>query len=109
MARRTHRPTWRPALLILALVLAAGGVSADVGLQTLDKPPPGVHVVDTSQRFYPEGDLASVLLGFIGRDQVGLAGIEAAYDTELGGSTPDVYFERDGLGNPIPFGRRVGA
>ena len=88
--------------------LAARAVSADVGLQILDKPPPGVRVVDTSQRFYPEGDLASALLGFIGRDQVGLAGIEADYDVELGGSTTEVYFERDGLGNPIPFGRRIG-
>src|SRR3972149_670459 len=60
--------------------LAARAVSADVGLQILDKPPPGVRVVDSSQRFYPEGELASALLGFIGRDQVGLAGIEAGYD-----------------------------
>src|SRR3972149_4577235 len=60
--------------------LAARAASADVGLQILDKPPPGVRVVDSSQRFYPEGELASALLGFIGRDQIGLAGIEAGYD-----------------------------
>ncbi len=88
--------------------LAARGASAQVGLSILDKPPPGVHVVDTSGRFYPEGDLASSLIGFLGRDQYGLAGVESDYDTELGGGAADVYFERDGLGNPIPFGRRVG-
>ena len=88
--------------------LAARSVSADVGLQLRELAPPGVSTVTTSRRFYPEGDLASNLLGFIGRDQVGLEGIEAYFDRELGGVPGVVYFERDGIGNPIPFGRRIG-
>lgn len=104
-----------PAELIEAVVnfeqgdyLAARSVSADVGLQLLEQAPVGVKLVETGLRSYPEGDLASVLLGFLGRDQEGLAGIEAAYDVELGGVPGVVYFERDGLGNPIPFGRQLG-
>ena len=104
-----------PAELIEAVVnfeqgdyLAARSVSADVGLQLLEQAPVGVKLVETGLRSYPEGDLASVLLGFLGRDQEGLAGIEAAYDVELGGVPGVVYFERDGLGNPIPFGRWLG-
>ena len=88
--------------------LAALAVNGSVGLQLLEESPPGVKLVDRSARFYPEGDLASGLLGFIGRDQTGLAGIEADFDDELGGAPQAVYFERDGLGNPLPFGRRLG-
>ena len=88
--------------------LAARSVSAEVGLEIRELAPPGVKTVNTSRRFYPEGDLASVLLGFIGRDQVGLVSIEADFDRELGGVPGVLYFERDALGNPIPFGRRLG-
>ena len=87
--------------------LAAQAVSASVGLQLMELATPGVQLVDRSSRFYPEGDLASTLLGFIGRDQVGLAGIEADFDLELGGIPGTVYFEQDGRGDPIPFGRRL--
>lgn len=87
--------------------LAAPSVNAAIGLQLLEQPVPGVRAVERSARSYPEGDLASGLLGFIGRDQQGLAGIEADFDRELGGVPGTVYFERDGLGNPIPFGRRL--
>lgn len=88
--------------------LAARGVSGQVGLQLFELAPTGVRLVETSKRSYPEGDLASVLLGFIGRDQVGLSGIEAAFDRELGGVPAEIYFERDALGNPIPFGQSFG-
>ena len=87
--------------------LAARALNGSVGLELLKLGPPGVKLVDRSDRFYPEGDLASGLLGFIGRDQVGLAGIEADFDQELGGTPGVVYVERDGLGNPLPFGRRL--
>ncbi len=88
--------------------LAARSVGADIGLQITEGAPPGVKTVATGRRFYPEGDLASALLGFIGRDEVGLAGVEADYDGELGGTPGEIDFERDALGNPIPFGRRLG-
>ncbi len=88
--------------------LAARSVSSQVGLQLFELAPTGVRLVKTSKRSYPEGDLASTLLGFMGRDQVGLAGVEAAFDLELGGLETEIYFERDGLGNPIPFGRSFG-
>lgn len=88
--------------------LAARAVSGKVGLKLLELAPTGVKLVNVSARFYPERDLASALLGFIGRDQVGLAGIEADFDHELGGTPAALVFERDGLGNPIPFGTRIG-
>ncbi len=44
------------------------------------------------------------LLGFLGRDHTGLAGIEADLDDALGGKPGALYFERDGGGKPIAFG-----
>lgn len=88
--------------------IAARQVDATVGMQVLTERPPGVNATETSSRFHPEGDLASVLLGFTGVDEAGLTGIEADYDRELGGVPGLVYVERDGRGQPIPFGRRVG-
>ncbi|MGI8554318.1 MAG: peptidoglycan D,D-transpeptidase FtsI family protein [Dehalococcoidia bacterium] len=66
---------------------------------------PGVLTSPTSRRIYPEGDLASPLLGFTGRDQSGLTGIERDFNDRLSGTTGQIDFERDSLGNPIAFGR----
>jgi cell division protein FtsI/penicillin-binding protein 2 len=59
----------------------------------------GVRLTKSSHRVYPEGNLAAQLLGFVGRDNVGLTGLEADLDATLGGSTGVLEFERDGLGN----------
>ncbi|MSQ14973.1 MAG: penicillin-binding protein 2 [Dehalococcoidia bacterium] len=67
---------------------------------------PGVKLVPTIKRDYPEGNIAATLLGFIGRDNVGLTGAEAAFQGEIGGIPGKLYFERDSLGDPIPMGYR---
>ena len=63
-----------------------------------------VHVVQGTTRYYPEGDIASTLLGFVGRDHIGLTGVEADFDRELGGVPGTIYFERDSVGNQIALG-----
>jgi cell division protein FtsI/penicillin-binding protein 2 len=88
--------------------LLAWGVDFDVGRRIVEAAPAGVKAVSSSSRHYPEGDLASALIGFVGRDHVGLAGLEVDYDEILGGTPGHVYFERDSVGNPIPPGRRYG-
>jgi cell division protein FtsI/penicillin-binding protein 2 len=65
---------------------------------------PGVIASPSSRRIYPEGDLASALMGFVGQDQAGLTGIEQDYNAQLSGKAGAVDFERDSLGNPIAFG-----
>jgi cell division protein FtsI/penicillin-binding protein 2 len=57
--------------------------------------------VRTSRRVYPEGNLAASLIGFIGRDNVGLTGLEADYDRDLSGAAGSLSYERDGMGNKI--------
>lgn len=67
---------------------------------------PGVKVIPTSRRIYPEGNLAATVIGFIGKDPVGLSGIEADFDSVLAGKPGTSLFERDSLGNDIVIGRR---
>ncbi len=66
---------------------------------------PGVTVAAATKRFYPEGDTASTLLGFLGRDHSGLAGLEADLESILGGQPGVLFFERDGGGQPIAVGK----
>lgn len=49
----------------------------------------GLIFLDTWKRTYPQGRLASNLLGFVGTDGIGLEGIELAYEDHLRG-TPQV-------------------
>jgi cell division protein FtsI/penicillin-binding protein 2 len=83
--------------------LLESGIDYEIGRMIEDLSLPGVTVAEATERFYPEGDLASALLGFLGRDHSGLAGLEADFDDLLAGSPSYIYFERDGGGQPIPF------
>ena len=45
----------------------------------------GIGFMKESRRFYPNKELAAHLLGYVGLDNVGLAGLEAAYDKVIRG------------------------
>ena len=66
----------------------------------------GVRLLSSSARVYPEGNLAAQLLGFVGRDNTGLTGLEADLEAVVGGATGTIVFERDGLGNQLAVGSR---
>lgn len=65
---------------------------------------PGIGFLDDSRRMYPAGDLACQLLGFIGVDDSGLAGLEKQYQDVLGGTPGVLLGERDPYGRLIPGG-----
>jgi cell division protein FtsI (penicillin-binding protein 3) len=65
---------------------------------------PGIGFLDETKRYYPDGDLASHLLGFVGVEDDGLAGLEFQYDAILAGSPGRMVFEQDPSGNTIPQG-----
>ena len=44
-----------------------------------------VHIVPDTKRYYPNGSLASQIVGFVGTENTGLEGIEAVYDSYLQG------------------------
>ncbi len=58
--------------------------------------------VEEDKRFYPNGELASAVLGFTGIDDQGLAGIEYVYDDFLKGGKKDIFLRRDAGGGAIP-------
>ena len=64
----------------------------------------GIGFLDDSRRVYPSGELACQVLGFVGFEGKGLAGIEKRYDDVLGGKPGVLLGERDPYGRPIPGG-----
>ena len=64
----------------------------------------GIGFLDDSRRMYPSGELACQVLGFVGMDGGGLAGIEKRYDDVLGGRPGVLLGERDPYGRQIPGG-----
>ncbi|MGA7158869.1 MAG: penicillin-binding protein [Acidobacteriaceae bacterium] len=45
----------------------------------------GIYFYKEFKRFYPSGDLAAHVLGYVGTDDTGLGGLEAKFDDELHG------------------------
>lgn len=56
---------------------------------------PGVFFTEESDRYYPEGYLASQILGFVNAERRGNYGIEQEYDEDLRGSGGEILAERD--------------
>ena len=64
----------------------------------------GICFLEDSRRTYPSGELACQVLGFVGVDDEGLAGLEQYYDELMSGEPGTVLAERDPYGRPIPGG-----
>jgi cell division protein FtsI (penicillin-binding protein 3) len=55
----------------------------------------GIGFMKESRRFYPNKELGAHLLGYVGLDNVGLNGIEAAYDNVVRGKPGKVLVQTD--------------
>ena len=55
----------------------------------------GIGLMKESRRYYPKKELAAQLLGYVGVDNVGLGGIEAAYDSVVRGRDGKVLVQTD--------------
>ena len=67
----------------------------------------GIYMADEYFRYYPSGELAANVLGFVGwrgSDFAGRYGIEAYYDDELKGVAGTISQNRDGSGRWISTG-----
>ena len=59
---------------------------------------PAVHTRKEPKRFYPHGSLAANVLGYVGLDGNGLAGIEQVYNEKIVGEPGKIFIERDSRG-----------
>ena len=64
----------------------------------------GIGFLPSSRRAYPAGPLAPQVLGFVGVDGVGLAGLELEYQSVLAGKPGERTQELDPSGQPIVGG-----
>lgn len=62
---------------------------------------PGIGVESRWKRYYPGSSLTAHLIGFIGTEQTGLAGIEQRYDSLLRGTEGKSVFVVDAMRRPI--------
>ena len=63
----------------------------------------GVYLVTDSKRYYPYGDLACHIIGFVGNDNTGLYGLESRYEKQLEGQTGLVITAKDNAGNDMLY------
>lgn len=61
----------------------------------------GIHEITESARYYPAGNAAAHLLGYVGLDNHGLHGLELFYDRELRGQSQRIKGARDARGRRI--------
>lgn len=58
----------------------------------------GVKVDEDSKRYYPFNTLASQTIGFVGKDNQGIVGLEVKYDSYLRGTPGKILMETNGKG-----------
>jgi len=68
---------------------------------------PGIGFLEVPKRYYPAGALAPQVLGFVGVDATGLAGLEYEYEDILAGTPGTRTVELDGDGLPIASGMEI--
>ncbi len=82
----------------------ARNVTPDVEGRVSDLAFPGVYSEGSSQRVYAQGAVAGNLVGFVGSDGTGLAGVEQTQNSQLTGKDGKRTFEIGADGLRIPVG-----
>jgi len=66
---------------------------------------PGITTQDTTRRIYPDGRLASNVVGFVNASGAGAGGLELSFNKILAGHNGTESFQVGANGQPIPDGR----
>ena len=85
-------------------VYLAKDVAPDVYREVMALGIGGVWGERTTERVYPSGTTAGSLLGFVGTDGKGLAGLEQTYNSVLSGTPGKETYEQGAKGQRIPGG-----
>ena len=62
----------------------------------------GINIDEDTKRYYPNGNLASQVIGFCGKDNQGLSGIEFSYNSILEGTSGEIVTSTDASQSEIP-------
>lgn len=62
-----------------------------------------IGLEETTKRYYPNNNLASTVIGFVGSDNQGLSGLEYYYDKELTGTKGRIIAAKNAIGSELPF------
>lgn len=82
----------KPVVAEIQEFLLKNGISSDC-----------VYTEQSSRRYYPNGSLASTVIGFTNFDGYGVYGLEAYYDDYLRGVDGRAFYRKDGLGQGIEY------
>lgn len=63
----------------------------------------GITLVEDFKRYYPGGSLASHIIGFVGTDNQGLAGVEMIYESYLKGLPGRIITAKNAEGTNMPY------
>nr|WP_317357812.1 penicillin-binding transpeptidase domain-containing protein [uncultured Tyzzerella sp.] len=67
---------------------------------------PGVMIDEDIKRIYPNNNMASQVIGFVGKDNQGIIGLEAKYDEYLKGKQGKILTETDARGLELKNGNQ---
>ena len=87
----------------LSSIFISRQVDSEITLQIRKLALPGIGFIQESKRYYPNDNLLSQVLGFVGVDQ-GWSGLEIRYEEVLKGRDGRIIFQTDGRGRRIPQG-----
>lgn len=63
----------------------------------------GIQLLADYKRYYPYGQFAASVLGFVGSESQGLAGVEQQYDSYLTGTSGKLVTAKNAIGTDMPF------
>jgi len=75
-------------------------LDADVAAKITALNLPGINTRLEPKRFYPNGSLASHVLGYVGLDGQGLGGVEQSFNEKISGEPGQLFLEKDANGKP---------
>jgi cell division protein FtsI (penicillin-binding protein 3) len=70
-------------------------ISPDEARRVKDLRLPGLAFYKESRRYYPKKELAASILGYVGLDNVGLGGLESAFDKRIRGKEGTMLLQTD--------------
>lgn len=76
-------------------------ISSEVKDQLLRLKLKGVGIVEEPKRIYPNDQIISALMGYVGQEGTGLEGLELKFDPQLRGDTQKLAMQRDARGRPL--------